>query len=174
MLFPSLRQFQIIPVILAVLHWRCHLPLLRLFALCDQTSHVQLAPTIMSSPFAMPANMDTVQSTLDQDYDVVVATTSILVALSTIAIALRVYVRTCMTKTFGKDDATMVAAWVCFMVTAGLSYVSTGVERELVDHGRLTVSTNVLVQVGGAMATLLIPIANALRRSFDIAMLHIH
>lgn len=101
----------------------------------------------MSSPGALPSSSTGIESILFHDFDCVVGVTAALLAVSAVAVALRVYVRSRITKTFGYDDATMVAAMLFWFLTATLTFVSTHAERLLVG-GVVTMSSAKLVQVG--------------------------
>lgn len=95
----------------------------------------------------MPAQATDMEHTLLFDFDVVVGTTSALVVLSTLAVGLRVLVRTRMTKTFGLDDYFMISAWALYMVTAALTYASTYHLTSYVKTNTISVSINTLVQL---------------------------
>lgn len=101
----------------------------------------------MSSPFAMPADMSGSKDALMFDLDVVTGTTSALLAISTIAVALRIWVRTRMTKTFGLDDGAMIAAWVLYVVTASLTYTSVANFVSLLNTGKPIATMGSLVQI---------------------------
>jgi len=61
---------------------------------------------------ALPASPELVKAKLLYDFDVLVGVTAALLIVSTVSVGLRSYVRGFITKTFGWDDGTMVAAWV--------------------------------------------------------------
>jgi len=66
----------------------------------------------MSSPMALPTQTDGLVPTLIINFDALVGCTAALLALSTITVGLRVYVRTMVMRTFGLDDSFMIAAYV--------------------------------------------------------------
>lgn len=102
----------------------------------------------MSSPYALPAFTEGIEPKLIYNFDCLINITAVLLAVSTIAVSLRVYVRSRITKTLGWDDMTMVAALVCWIVTGVLCFVSTNAEKALVSGSPLNMSTTTLVQVG--------------------------
>jgi len=61
---------------------------------------------------ALPSSPQAVEAKLFYEFDVLVGITAALFATSTIAVSLRCYVRTAITRTFGWDDGFMVAALV--------------------------------------------------------------
>lgn len=100
----------------------------------------------MSSPLSLPAFTAGIEPRLIFEFDCLIAVTAALLAVSTVAVALRVYVRAKINRSFGWDDGTMVAAWVGFIVTSALCFVATKAEKALV-QGVVTMSTPILVQV---------------------------
>lgn len=101
----------------------------------------------MSSPMALPSSSVGIEAQLIHDFDAVTAVTATLLALSTVAVAGRCYVRGHITHTFGADDWTMVAAWFCWLITSALCFVATKAEKLLVQDGILEMSMNALVQL---------------------------
>ncbi|GAB7345219.1 hypothetical protein MBLNU457_3594t1 [Dothideomycetes sp. NU457] len=101
----------------------------------------------MSSPMALPSSPELVKAKLLYDFDVLIGVTAALLAVSTVSVGLRSYVRGYITKTFGWDDATMVAAWFCYFVVAALTFIATKSEYLVVDTGVLNMALNSLVQL---------------------------
>lgn len=101
----------------------------------------------MSSPGALPSSSVGIEGEIVYDFDAVVVVTAILLSLSTVAVAARCAVRGFLTKTFGSDDWTMLAAYFCWIITSAICFYSTKVEKELVVYGKLTISTEALVQL---------------------------
>lgn len=62
---------------------------------------------------ALPAQAKDVESGLVYYFDTTIVLTSVLLAITTVIVALRTYVRAFVVKTFGYDDSTMLAAQVC-------------------------------------------------------------
>ncbi|KAF2154872.1 hypothetical protein K461DRAFT_276037 [Myriangium duriaei CBS 260.36] len=102
----------------------------------------------MSSPMALPVDpsKDTTEG-LIYLINVCTTVTAILLALTSITVALRVFVRTKVVKTFGYDDATMIAAQIAFTVTAILTFIFCYCAKVLVSSGKFVIPLEPLVQV---------------------------
>jgi len=70
----------------------------------------------MSSPGALPADAKAVEDKLNFLFNVAIGVTAAMLVTTSMAVALRTYVRTRIVKTFGWDDITMLMAQVCRQV----------------------------------------------------------
>ncbi|GAM86049.1 hypothetical protein ANO11243_040590 [Dothideomycetidae sp. 11243] len=80
-------------------------------------------------------------------FEVCTVVTAVLLGITTVSVALRVFVRARVVKTFGYDDATMIAAQIGFTATAALTFVAVYCERVLVSTGKFVIALEPLVQV---------------------------
>ncbi|TKX26180.1 hypothetical protein C1H76_1533 [Elsinoe australis] len=101
----------------------------------------------MSSPMALPAQAKDVESGLVYYFDTTIVLTSVLLAITTVIVALRTYVRAFVVKTFGYDDSTMLAAQLAWIATCILTYICISVEKNFITTGNLTMPITTLVQV---------------------------
>ncbi|KAF4553971.1 Hypothetical protein D9617_5g068460 [Elsinoe fawcettii] len=101
----------------------------------------------MSSPMALPAQAKDVESGLIFYFDTTIVITSVLLAVSTLTVSLRTYVRLFLTRTFGWDDTTMLLAWLAFLTTCVLTYICIASESLFVRTGHLNMPITHLVQV---------------------------
>lgn len=79
-----------------------------------------------------------------------IVTFSTLIAITTIAIALRVYVRALVIKSFGVDDWTAVFGWLAYLALASTAIASThhgfGQHAHLI-HPQSEIETGLLVRL---------------------------
>ncbi|PNS20475.1 hypothetical protein CAC42_5925 [Sphaceloma murrayae] len=101
----------------------------------------------MSSPMALPAQAKDVESGLLFYFSTTISLTSVLLAVTTITVGLRAYVRAHIVKSFGLDDTAMLLAQVAWLATCVLTYICVSVEAHFVQTGILTMPITHLVQV---------------------------
>ncbi|KAF2221472.1 hypothetical protein BDZ85DRAFT_320656, partial [Elsinoe ampelina] len=101
----------------------------------------------MSSPMALPASAKDVESGLLFYFTTITTLTSILLAISTITVLLRLHVRLNLTHTFSHDDTAMLLAWLAWLTTCILTYICIHSETLFVRTGHLNMPITRLVQI---------------------------